>query len=179
MSSSISNQEDLSPLSYFGMPNLESDELSETEKNEQILRLARQITHQSEISKQLTNNSNAIKPISTDFNPFISKENPILDPHSEKFDPYSWAQHMLKIYHTDPEKYPKLNAGVSFKNLGAFGYTQDDTYQSTVYNVFIQTGNSLLNFVRGRKGDEVKILQNFNGLIKSGETCVVLGRPGA
>lgn len=182
MSKDDSKEELGSPQPYFEKDiefSSDRDSPSDTEKNEAITELARQYTHTSTLTRTQTNTSQLLAPIPTNFNPFLSTDNPILDPLSPEFNPRAWARHMLKIRHSDPEKYPKLNAGVSFKNLGAYGYSDGTSFQPTVFNTIIQRANDYLNLIRRRKGEKVTILKNFNGLVKSGETCVVLGRPGA
>lgn len=175
------DKEEPAPQSYF---ENDKDSISDAEKNETILKLARQYTQgsntsQLSLSPAETNISTLLAPVSTGFNPFLSTDNPVLDPHSPDFHPRAWARHMLKVRNSDPERYPKLNAGVSFKGLGAYGYSDGSSYQPTVLTSVFQSAHKNLNLLRGRKGEKVTILRNFNGLVKSGETCVVLGRPGA
>lgn len=113
------------------------------------------------------------------YNPFIDTFDPILDPHSDDFSSFEWAKFMLRVRQNDPETYPSFSAGVSFKSLGAYGYTDSTSYQKTVLNVLHSKLNNFYSFLTRRKGSKTIILKDFNGLVKSGETCVVLGRPGA
>lgn len=112
-------------------------------------------------------------------NPFIDSSNVILDPHSDEFSPREWAKYMLRVRENDPTTYPSFSAGVAFKDLTAYGYSDGTGYQKTVLNVVYTYLKSVTNKLSNRKGTKTTILRNFNGLVKSGETCVVLGRPGA
>ncbi|VVT48648.1 uncharacterized protein SAPINGB_P001882 [Magnusiomyces paraingens] len=126
----------------------------------------------------IASSSKSLHRFPTAFNPFLDASNPLLDPHSDQFDSRIWAQHVLHIQHRDPERYPLLNAGVSFRNLGAFGYSTGSDYQKTVFNTILSY-KEWFRILLKKKDPQITILKEFNGLVKSGETCVVLGRPGA
>lgn len=69
-------------------------------------------------------------------------------------------------------------AGVSYKNLNVHGFGQPTDYQKTFGNYPLAV-TSLFDRLRGGKGKtKIQILRNFDGLVKSGEMLVVLGRPG-
>jgi hypothetical protein len=121
---------------------------------------------------------------SADPNPFGSSD-PRLQPNSEQFDPKMWAKSLMQIAARDPELYPTRTAGVSFQNLGAHGFGSLRDHQKDVGNMWIE-GLDLFRKVVGafrpggvRRGQrKVQILRGFDGLVKSGELLVVLGRPG-
>lgn len=110
-------------------------------------------------------------------NPFVENSNPKLDPFSDEFNAREWSKFMLRYRENDPETYPLFAAGVSFKNLSAFGYTEGTGYQKTVANVLLELKNIFTGFKQ--TGPKTVILKEFNGLVRSGETCIVLGTPGA
>lgn len=109
-------------------------------------------------------------------NPFTTMEIPALDPNSPFFDAELWAKTYFNIMEDDPERYPQRTAGVSYRNLNVFGFGSDTDYQKTVFNIFLSSLEAIQEIFRGQP--RVPILTDFDGLIKSGEMCVVLGRPG-
>lgn len=115
-------------------------------------------------------------PPPTTFHEILDQGNPQLNPFSPEFSAHTWAKHLVNAKIRDPERYPSRSAGISFENLGAYGYSKGTEYQKTVLNNLYQL-QSLLSSKR-RKGNRIDILKNFNGVVKKGETCVVLGRPG-
>lgn len=111
-------------------------------------------------------------------NPFEGSENPSLDPQSGQFNQRAWIKTVMGIASRDPERYPARIAGVSYKNLNVHGFGEPTDYQKTFGN-YPLAASSLFNKLRGENGrTKIQILRNFDGLIKSGEMLVVLGRPG-
>jgi hypothetical protein len=108
------------------------------------------------------------------FHDQLDQTNPQLNPFSEDFNAYIWAKHLVNAKIRNPERYPSRSAGISFENLGAYGYSRGTDYQANVLNTVMK----LKSLFSNRKGGRVEILRNFNGVVKKGETCVVLGRPG-
>jgi len=103
---------------------------------------------------------------------------PVLDPTSEKFDHYKWARMMLKLM--DKEGFPRPpSTGVVFENLNVSGSGSALQYQSNVGSVLLAPfrPQEYLSFIRS--GPEKQILRNFDGLLRSGELLLVLGRPGS
>ncbi|KAF7300618.1 hypothetical protein HMN09_00947000 [Mycena chlorophos] len=113
-------------------------------------------------------------------NPFAGYDgDETLDPRSEKFDVEKWLKSVMQIASRDPENYPTRTAGVSFRNLNVHGVGSPTDYQKTIGNVWL----GMLGTVRGWVGlghkRKIQILRDFDGLLKSGELLVVLGRPGS
>ena len=111
-------------------------------------------------------------------NPFLGSEHPLLDPSSDKFSSKAWLETLMSIASRDPVRYPKRTAGVAYKNLSAHGFGEPTDYQKTFGNypfVLLNLARRLVG--KGRK-TRIQILRDFDGLIKSGEMLVVLGRPG-
>ncbi|VVT50426.1 uncharacterized protein SAPINGB_P002757 [Magnusiomyces paraingens] len=193
------------PINFYG-DSSSSDERDEKQQlrdaDEKILSLARQYTNQSTqniesaslrnvpvgetasiasdgLGRRLSRTvTNMLSHIDTNINPFIEPTDPILDPYSDQFNARAWARHVLRFKDRDPERYPMRTTGVSFRNLGAFGYGTGTDYQKTVANLPLQVPSVIRSFF-GHKGDKVQILREFDGLVRSGESCVVLGRPGS
>lgn len=108
----------------------------------------------------------------------MAPDDPAFDPTSDQFDHYKWTRMMMKLI--DREGFPRPpSTGISFQNLNVSGSGSALQYQSTMASLF--TAPLRLNeyFHSSRKSTEKHILRNFNGLIKSGELLIVLGRPGS
>lgn len=112
-------------------------------------------------------------------NPFLNVSDPELDPNSEQFNSRKWTKNLLHITLRDPERYPRRTAGVSFRNLNAFGYGTAADYQATVSNVWLKAVGWVRGLVGGGNKVRIDILRNFEGFVRSGEMLVVLGRPGS
>lgn len=110
-------------------------------------------------------------------NPFLDPS-PKLDPNSPDFDAKEWAKALLHHSATEPDKYPRHQAGVAFRNLSVHGFGGDTDYQKDVLNVFLQFPLLVKQWLSHRRR-KVDILTNFDGLVRSGEMLLVLGRPGS
>ncbi|KAL4934904.1 hypothetical protein BDV06DRAFT_144677 [Aspergillus oleicola] len=140
----------------------------EEEAEEEVTRLAQQLTHQS--TKYSTHNIE---------NPFIDVgEESTLNPANPNFKAKNWMKNLLALSSRDPERYPARHAGVSFRNLSIHGYGSPTDYQKDVFNSVLQIGG-LVRSIMGSGKQKIEILRNFDGLVKSGEMLVVLGRPGS
>ena len=109
-------------------------------------------------------------------NPFLSSE-PGLDPQSPQFNPKAWLTALLNTSAQEPEKYPRQDVGVSFRNLVVHGKKDSLTYQSNVLTWPSKFPKKVLELI-GSKKKGTLILSGFDGLVKSGEMLLVLGRPG-
>lgn len=99
---------------------------------------------------------------------------PTVDPSSDSFD----LQKFLNMFRHQMEgegvEVKKLN--VVYKNLNVFGSGKALQLQKTVGDI------PMMPFRLGEmfgKSDRKQILHDFNGIIRAGELCVVLGRPGS
>jgi hypothetical protein len=110
-------------------------------------------------------------------NPFLSSNIPSLDPNSKEFDPKQWIRALLDITSRDAERYPSRTSGVSHRNLTAYGFGSNVNYQADVLSIFSR-GAEMAMTLLGRRKRKSQILQDFDGLVKSGEMLLVLGRPG-
>ncbi|KAL9127279.1 MAG: hypothetical protein Q9217_003814 [Psora testacea] len=147
-----------------------SSELEKVASNPQIQHLARQITAHSIRTAE-----------GNDYpNPFAEgKElDPNLDPRSGHFNPEAWVRTLIGLQSRDPERYPKRVAGVAYKHLNVHGFGSLADYQKTFGNYPLSLA-SLFNHITGRGKRKIQILRNFEGLVRSGEMLVVLGRPGS
>ncbi|KAF5862153.1 hypothetical protein ETB97_012050 [Aspergillus alliaceus] len=130
-----------------------------------------------ELAKQLTRESTRLS--SSLDSPFAEKgAESTINPHSPNFKPKDWIKTLLAIQSRDPERYPEFTVGVSFRNLSIHGFGYPTDYQKDVFNSLLGIG-SLFRWLIGQKGQKVEILRNFDGMVKSGEMLLVLGRPGS
>ncbi|KAJ5805910.1 uncharacterized protein N7503_003512 [Penicillium pulvis] len=154
---------------------LASDENSEKptdislENRHRIARLARQLTETS------IHHAGAH---STASNPFNGSDDPKLDPSSKSFNARYWAETVLGLMSNDTERYLPRKAGVSFRNLSVHGFGSPLSYQKDFLNVVLQVGDIVSGLVN-HKDQKIQILRDHNGLLRSGEMLLVLGRPGS
>lgn len=142
----------------------------EQQQRDEITYLARQISQVSQRSS-----SYAGEPTNSFLDPTADPE---LDPNSEHFRQKKWVKNLLHITSRDPERYPRRTAGVTFKNLNAYGFGTAADYQADVFNMWLKAFGAVRGWLGLRKKRRIDILRNFEGLVKSGEMLVVLGRPG-
>ena len=135
--------------------------------DQEVTKLARQIT------KSSIKTSGGSYP-----NPFLGTNDPLLDPLSGQFKAEVWTKTLLGIQSRDPERYPERVAGISYKNLNVHGFGTLTDYQKTFGNAPLEAAG-IFNRITGRGQTKIQILRDFEGLVKSGEMLVVLGRPGS
>lgn len=95
-----------------------------------------------------------------------------LNPSSSHFNVRAWASNFANVTVDGGGQFRRL--GVCFQNLDAFGYVTPVDYQKDVANIWMALPSIL---TRHRK--RVNILHQFDGLIRPGEMCVVLGPPSS
>ncbi len=144
-----------------------SGDLNKGNGDQEVTKLARQITQ------------NSVKTAGGSYpNPFLGTNDPALDPLSGQFKPKSWIKTVMGLQSRDPERYPERVAGVSYKNLNVHGFGTLTDYQKTFGNALLEVAG-IFNRITGRGQTKIQILRDFEGLVKSGEMLVVLGRPGS
>ena len=112
-------------------------------------------------------------------NPFEGSDNPLLDPASGKFSARAWTKNLVGIQSRDPERYPGRTAGIAYKSLSAHGFGQPTDYQKTFGNYPLEVAGLVKQMIGQSQKTKIQILRDFDGLVKSGEMLVVLGRPGS
>jgi ATP-binding cassette, subfamily G (WHITE), member 2, PDR len=144
---------------------LDSHGMSQREHSE-LTHLARQFSRLS---------SSSGDPV----NPFLNSDtDPELNPNSGCFSPTKWASCLLQITSRDPERYPHRSAGVSFRRLSVSGYGTAADYQMTVASLWLKATGWAADLLGFREKRRIDILRDLEGLVRSGEMLVVLGRPG-
>jgi hypothetical protein len=88
------------------------------------------------------------------------------------------VKNFLRFVSLDPDRYPRRTAGVSFRNLNVYGFGTAADYQMNVANAWLKAAGWFRSLVVHREKIRIDILRDFEGLVRSGEMLVVLGRPG-
>jgi ABC-type multidrug transport system ATPase subunit len=101
-------------------------------------------------------------------------DDPRVDPSSDQFD----LGKFLNMFRTqlEGEGVEMKKVSVVYKNLNVFGSGKALQLQSTVSDLFMAPFRAR-EFLG--KSERKQILHNFDGIIRAGELCVVLGRPGS
>lgn len=132
-----------------------------------------------DLARQLTRQSTRFSVKSHLENPFTAGDpDTTVNPNSDKFKVRDWMKMLLAIRSRDPERYPDRTAGVAFRNLSVHGFGSPTDYQKDVLNSVLELGTIARRLV-GLKMPKIQILDQFDGLVKSGEMLVVLGKPGS
>ena len=104
----------------------------------------------------------------------LAAQDPSLNPQCKEFDLQKWILTAMNDVSRDGHEKQKM--GIVFKDLNVYGSGAELQFQETVASLFtapLRIGEAV------RKSPSKQILRNFNGLLKSGELLLVLGRPGA
>lgn len=101
---------------------------------------------------------------------------PTLDPSSGSFDMLRWLEYMLGELRKEGIK--PAQAGVAWKNLKVSGTGDALQLQQTIGS-WVQAPLRIGEHLSFRKKEHKTILNNFDGIMRSGELLVVLGRPGS
>jgi ATP-binding cassette subfamily G (WHITE) protein 2 (PDR) len=99
---------------------------------------------------------------------------PAVDPSSEAFDLSKFLR--MFRHQLEGEGIEMKKVSVAFKNLDVFGSGTALQLQSTVADMFMAPFRAKEYF---GKTERKQILHSFDGIIRAGELCVVLGRPGS
>lgn len=141
----------------------ESEDDMENEVEDMVRQLTRHSTHFSQ--------ANASNPF------FEENKETTWHPDSPNFRTKDWIRALIAAQSQDPDRFLSRSAGVAFKSLSVHGFGSPTDYQKDVFNALLSIGGLVRGLVGSGK-QKVQILHNFNGLVKSGEMLVVLGRPG-
>ncbi|KAF2430765.1 pleiotropic drug resistance protein, ABC superfamily [Tothia fuscella] len=133
---------------------------------EHLTRLATQLSRRPEPSDGLR----SIRTID------IPSDDPALDPQHKSFDLYKWLK--VFLHNLDEDGLGSENAGIVFKNLNISGKDAALQLQGTLGSL-LMTPLRMGEIFRSGIQQPKPILRNFNGVLKSGELLVVLGRPGS
>ncbi|RPB21384.1 ABC transporter CDR4 [Terfezia boudieri ATCC MYA-4762] len=121
----------------------------------------------------------------TGANPFADPSHPELDPNSRRFDPRKWVKLIMRQYarhSVNPDgliDYDALRVGFSFQNLNVHGFGRPTDFQKNVGNIWLSVASSVKSIFGADSKTKIQILREFEGVVRAGETLVVLGRPGS
>lgn len=101
---------------------------------------------------------------------------PAIDPTSDKFDLAKFLRSFRHYLEDEGVELKQLS--VVYKNLDVYGSGAALQLQKTVSDLFMAPFRLGEYFSFGKRNRK-RILHNFDGIIKAGELCVVLGRPGS
>jgi ATP-binding cassette, subfamily G (WHITE), member 2, PDR len=146
--------------------------------DEEVLRrlasqLSRNQSYHSQARRSSTAGSEGLERMDTLAG--LDVHDPVFDPNSPKFDLYKYLRMFMKLMEQDEIKLKR--ASVVMKNVNVRGSGSALNLQPTVGDMF----TSLIRkdtYKLGHKSTK-HILRNVNGLMKSGELLIVLGRPGS
>lgn len=141
------------------------DEIEDKRRDEEVLKLARKYTSQSQNSVYHKN-------------PFEADEESPLNPASPNFKPHAFAKSLLNLQARDPEKWKLRTAGFAYRDLNVYGFGSATDYQKSVGNYIFEVVGLAKKIFRLDKPRKIEILQNLDGLVHNGEMLVVLGPPG-
>lgn len=168
----------------YETPSTAATQYGDREKSEEALTLQEDNEEKMEarvgdLARRLTRQSTRVSAKGALENPFFVEDpESTLNPDSPNFKPRDWLKMLLAIRSRDPEQYPDRTAGVAFKNLNVHGFGSPTDYQKDVLNSILEIG-TIVRKLMGIKMQKIQILREFDGLVKSGEMLVVLGRPGS
>lgn len=107
----------------------------------------------------------------------IVEDDPALDPTRKEFDPYEWARTKLNLL--DEEGVLRKHAGVVFKNLNVSGSGAALQLQEVVSSALLAPFRPASYRDIIHSAPKRQILHDFDGVLRSGEMLMVLGRPGS
>lgn len=104
-------------------------------------------------------------------------KDPRLDPYSHGFDPRSWMKALLGSQAAENVDSGPRIASVAFRNLQVYANSTGVEQQRTVGNLPVQMFSMVRDLFR-RSKPNIKVLHDFDGVVKDGEMLLVLGRSG-
>lgn len=106
----------------------------------------------------------------------LAEQDPSLDPQSGQFNLQKWLKAATSDLGRDGRS--GHSSDVVFKQLNVYGSGAALQFQDTVSST-LTAPFRLAQTLRESHSPQRRILKDFNGLLKSGELLLVLGRPGA
>ncbi|KAE8313894.1 ABC-2 type transporter-domain-containing protein [Aspergillus transmontanensis] len=106
----------------------------------------------------------------------ISENDPAVDPQGPSFDLNKWLKMVLR--ESERQGREGHRTGIVFKNFTVSGTGAALQLQDTVSSM-LSAPFRIGEMIKNRHSPPKRILNEFNGLLKSGELLLVLGRPGS
>lgn len=167
-SASASNEWSEEARTVIGDGSDSDSERSQVIENHELRRIATVVSRRSGLHA-------GDRPVLDDLLDFDSKDS-ALDPQSKDFDPSRWAANLVQ--QTESIGVRPARTGIMIKNLTVTGTGDAVQLQPTMGATMtapLRPGEILS---LGKKTPK-RILNQFNGLLRSGELVIVLGRPGS
>lgn len=101
---------------------------------------------------------------------------PAVDPSNDAFDFSKFLKMFRRFIESEGTELKQVS--VVYKNLSVFGSGSALQLQNTIGDLFM-TPFRIGEHIKLGKSSRKQILHGFDGIIKAGELCVVLGRPGS
>ncbi|KAF9766025.1 hypothetical protein IL306_001603 [Fusarium sp. DS 682] len=104
-----------------------------------------------------------------------------LNPSGDNFNARAWATNLARAAAEQGQGFRQV--GLCFQDINVFGYGTPVDFQKTMANIWLAAPSMAVRHLLpksstwGRK--RVNILNQFNGIIRPGEMCAVLGPPGS
>ena len=148
-------------------PKVPEDGIDMEARHSIVHELARQYTHDSAVT---VGDSAAIFEDDDVDSP--------LNPCGGNFNARVWAKTIAKAANDRGQGFRRV--GLCFQNLNVFGYGTPTDFQKDVANIWLALPGMARRLFSSAAGQtRVDILRQFDGLIRPGEMCVVLGPPGS
>ncbi|KAH6984470.1 ATP-binding cassette transporter [Ilyonectria sp. MPI-CAGE-AT-0026] len=104
-----------------------------------------------------------------------------LNPSGRNFSAREWMTNLVSLAAKQGQGF--RHVGLCFQHLSVFGYHTPSDFQKTVANIWLALPGIIARQLQPKSTtsgqSRVDILRDFNGLIRPGEMCVVLGPPGS
>ncbi|KAH6710868.1 AtrD, ABC-transporter [Leptodontidium sp. MPI-SDFR-AT-0119] len=100
-------------------------------------------------------------------------------PLSETYERRTRYEQWLHGRALDQASFPKHITGVMFRNLTVYAFGASTDCQQTVSSYPISFLKMLLRRLRPNQENKIDILRGFDGVVRSGEMLLVLGKPGS
>ncbi|KAF4991484.1 hypothetical protein FGRMN_7795 [Fusarium graminum] len=104
-----------------------------------------------------------------------------LNPSGDNFNARAWATNVAKAATEQGQGFRQV--GLCFQNVNVFGYGTPADFQKTVANIWLAAPNIIGRRLLPKSSTwghkRVNILNQFDGIIRPGEMCAVLGPPGS
>ncbi|KAK0616818.1 ABC-2 type transporter-domain-containing protein [Immersiella caudata] len=156
----------------------DTDTLSDDEEEDERIEQERRNSMVQALARKYTSQSNAadIAPGDNVFVVASSDENSPLNPNGPKFNARAWAKAVVEMVQEKGHNF--RTTGVAYQHLNVFGFGSPTDYQKDVLNIWLEAAG-LARRVLGRGQRRIDILRDFDGIVRKGEMCVVLGPPGS
>ncbi|KAL4931349.1 putative ABC multidrug transporter [Aspergillus undulatus] len=106
----------------------------------------------------------------------VSENDPAVDPLGPAFDLKRWLKMVLRKIESEGSEGSRT--GIVFKNLTISGSGSALQLQDTVGSM-LSAPFRIAEMIQQQRSSPKRILHQFNGLLRSGELLLVLGRPGS